>query len=97
MIILPASLRNWILSETRAAFCLILGPVVVLGQEGAPEGSGFPKGLFPLLAILQVRRLPPADFLPCHFKERFLPVIVSPRTGINPSGEMSHSCSHGIR
>jgi hypothetical protein len=38
-VILPASLRNRLPSETRAAVCLILGPAFVLWQEGEPESS----------------------------------------------------------
>src|SRR3990170_8035245 len=38
-VILPASLRYRLPSETRVAVCLILGSVFVLGQEGALEGS----------------------------------------------------------
>src|SRR3990172_2976239 len=38
-VIPSACLRYRYLSETRAAVCLIFGPVVVLWQEGAPEGS----------------------------------------------------------
>ena len=38
-VILPASLRYRLSSETRVAVYLIFGPVFVLGQEGAPEGS----------------------------------------------------------
>ena len=35
-VILPAGLRYRLLSETRVAVCLILVPVFVLWQEGAP-------------------------------------------------------------
>src|SRR5512141_196 len=38
-VILPASLRYRLLSETRAAVCLIPGPVFVLWQEGTQEDS----------------------------------------------------------
>jgi len=34
------------MSETRIAVCLILGPVFVLWQEGAPEGSDQSTSLF---------------------------------------------------
>ena len=38
-IILTASFRYRLLSETRVAVCLILDPGFVLWLEGAPEGS----------------------------------------------------------
>ena len=45
-VILPPSLRYRLLSETRGAVCLILGPVFVLWQEGEPEGSDQSTRLF---------------------------------------------------
>jgi hypothetical protein len=42
-VIMPASLRNRLPSETRVAVCLMLGPVFVLWQEGKPEVASPPR------------------------------------------------------
>jgi hypothetical protein len=45
-VILPARLRNRLLSETRVAVCPKFGSVFVLWQEGAPEGADQSTSLF---------------------------------------------------
>src|SRR3990172_8819837 len=45
-VILPASLRYRLLSETRGVVCPNFGSVFVLWQEGAPEGADQSTSLF---------------------------------------------------